>query len=404
MACIIPRPDPQTLFDRYSNMFSSNVLGGAPVVPESNEWYATSLNYAMAEEFYAISEQQWRERDPRYACCDNLFDLAAQDGVYPHPAAAAQGYVILRGVPNSPLPSSFEVSANGQTYISASILLPQLPTSGTLTVRVQAVSPGPAGNAAGTVTVGTLTTPIAGIENEVTVCGGSFCGGADPEECEPFRQRYLARKQYTPRANQSWAIQTLESWPCVTRAMPRGGNCCTCEGEGGMDCTECGTGLDFYVMMDGAFPCGVPPQNILDEISEWFFGANPGRGEGIAEIGMCGDIVQPRPFEVDVVLDIVGACPTASQLAVIQGNVNDMFQNIVPSTDVPPRQIEAIVIQVMGPMVDVTARFVIVNDADIGTRGSVAGCGDLVVTCDSLPCLRSLRLVGPGITSGGSCA
>lgn len=402
MACIIPRPDPQVLFNKYRDMFSADVLGGAPVVPESNEWYVTSLNYAMAEEFFAISEQQWRENDPRYACCDNLYAMAARDGVFPHPARSAQGYVILTGVPGSAMPSTFEVSANGQTYISSGTVMTQMPTAGNMTVRVQATTPGPAGNSAGTANVGTLTTSIPGVDNDVTVCGGTFCGGQDPEECEPFRTRYLERKQYSPRATQAWAIQTMKSWPCVTRVIPRGGSCCTCDESGVNSCAQCGSSLDFYVQMDHSFACGVPPQNILDEIELWFFGENPGRGEGQVEIGVCGSIVRPNTFEVDVVLDIV-SCPSASQLIQIQEQVADFFLTVAPSIDLIGRQVAAIATQIVGPLVDVSARFDIVNPADVGVRASPTDCGDLLVTCDSLPCLRSLKLTGPGLTTGGSC-
>lgn len=403
MACLIARPDPQTLFNQYRDRFSADVLGGSPVVPESNEWYVTSLNYAMAEEFYAISEQQWKERDPRYACCDNLFDLAAKDGIYPRDAASAQGYVILTGVAGSVMPASFEVSANGQNYVSVSMLPPQMPTSGTMIVRVQAVTPGLAGNAAGTAPNGTLTTPIAGVEADVVVCGGTFCGGREAEECEAFRLRYLQRKQYHPRATQAWSIQKLQEWPCVTRALPRGGNCCNCDSEvEGYNCSSCGTAVDFYVMMDNSFACGVPPADALLEIQEWFFGVNQGRGEGQVEIGVCGSIVRPNPFYIDVNIDIV-ACPSASQIASIQQQVQDFFTTVVPSVDVLTRQVSMIASQIVGPLVDVQARFDFVDQADVGVRASYSDCGDLLVTCDSLPCLRNVTLTGPGITTGGSC-
>jgi hypothetical protein len=401
MACTISRPDPQSLFNHYRDMFSANVLGGAPVVPESNEWYVTALNYAMAEEFYAISEQQWKERDPRYACCENLYALAAADGVYPRPATAAQGYVILTGTSGASMPGRIEVTAaNGRNYASVSTLPKKFPSSGTLTVRVQDISPGADGNASGISTAGTLSTAIAGVNRDVVVCGGSFCGGADAETCEEFRTRYIARKQYQPRANQAWAIAKIAEWPCVTRVIARGGNCCNCAEECSNSCAECGSALDFYVMMDNSFACGVPPQSALDEIQAWFFGATPGYGEGEAEIGVCGRIVRPNPFLVNVYVDIVG-CPTASQTSAIQEQVADLFATLSPSTDIKTRQVELIASNVIGPTIDVSARFEMVNPDPAVAQPT--DCGDLLVSCDYIPCLNQLFFTGPGPANGGAC-
>src|SRR5262245_66668595 len=109
MACIITRPDPQILFNRIRDMFSVNVLGGATVVPESNEWYVISNDYAMAEQFYAIADQMWRETNPETACCDNLYKMAAQHGVFPRPAVHAEGYAKLTGVSETDVPSAIEI-------------------------------------------------------------------------------------------------------------------------------------------------------------------------------------------------------------------------------------------------------------------------------------------------------
>lgn len=403
MACILARPSAQALFDQYKNTFSVNVLGGAPVVPESNEWYVVALNYAMAEEFYAISEQQWKERDPREACCDNLFDLAAKDGVYPRPAAAAQGYVILRGVAGSALPAAVEVLApNGRSYSSVTTMPAVMPPEGSLVLRVQDLEPGAAGNAFG-LGMAQLSTAVPGLETDVEICGGTFCGGQNAEECEPFRTRYIARKQYQPRADQAWAVRKLMEWPCVTRVIPRGGNCCVCGGENAYSCAACGSSFDFYVMMDGSFACGVPPQAMVDEVQEWFFGSVPGHGMGQVEIGVCGNIIRPQPFDVNVYLDMVG-CATVSQTAVIQAQVADFFTTVAPSTDLIARQIELIASNVIGPTVDVSARFEIVNPALVGIAGSPTECGDLSVNCDYVPCMAGLKLTGPGGNSlGASC-
>ncbi|MGL5736317.1 MAG: baseplate J/gp47 family protein, partial [Beijerinckiaceae bacterium] len=190
LTCTLKRPAPQTLFDRVKNLFSANVLGGADVIPESNEWYVVQNDYATQEMYYSLAEQMWRERDPRYACCDNLVEMAARDGIYPRPAAHAQGYVKVTGTAGSAIPSTFNVTSGGQTYTVApgAILPTVVPTTLTFTARVMAVDAGSAGNGLGT-TAGRITTSIPGISQDVQVCGGYFCGGSDAETCEEFRQR-----------------------------------------------------------------------------------------------------------------------------------------------------------------------------------------------------------------------
>lgn len=403
MACLIARPSAQALFDQYLNMFSANVLGGSPVVPESNEWYVTSLNYAMAEEFYAISEQQWKEKDPRHACCDNLLAIAAAEGVFPKPAAAAQGYVIITGDANALMPSRIEVIANGRNYATIGTAPSRMPDSGSIVLRVRDTQPGSAGNAAGTATTGTLATGADGLDNEVTVCGGSFCGGAEAEQCEAFRTRYLARKQYQPRATQAWAINKLLEWPCATRVIPRGGSCCQCDDGCGGDCNcqTCGKKFDFYVMFDGSFPCGIAPANILAEIQTWFFGENAGYGEGQVEMGICGTIPTVTPYLVDVSIDIEG-CPTVSQMAEIRDQVTDLFTTLQPSQPFRGKQLELVVANIIGPSVNVSAN--VTPTVPNSALGFVGSCGDIEPACDVIPCLNSLSFTGPSGATSGGCA
>ena len=75
-------------------------------------------------------------------------------------------------------------------------------------------------NSAGTVTEGTLTTAAPGIDTAVTICGGLICGGAEEEDCETFRKRYLERLSYQPRATMTWLKQKILEFPCATRSVP----------------------------------------------------------------------------------------------------------------------------------------------------------------------------------------
>ena len=266
MACNIERPTPAALFEKYLNMFQNTVLGGASIVEESNEWYAVSVNYAMAEQFYAISEQAWKEQDPRQACCDNLLKMAANDGVYPLPAQPAQGYLKLTGAADAPLPTPLEFTVGTRQFITAydESQPTSLDSGGRAVIRVRAVTPGEAGNIVEE--TGTLDTVVANVDTVVEVCGGTFCNGSDAESCEVFRQRYLQRIQYRPRATIQWIQDKLLEWPCATRAILRAGSCCLCdcatEGcDGCQDCggVECKTRMNFYLMFDDSFDYGLPP-------------------------------------------------------------------------------------------------------------------------------------------------
>src|SRR6478752_659920 len=165
MSCTILRPDPKALFDQLQNMFSSTVLGGGQVIPESNEWYVVSNDYAMAEQFYAIADQMWRETNPETACCENLYKMAAQHGVFPRPASHAEGYAKLTGVAGSDIPSAMEIQTDNGTYVSVGTVPLTMPSTGETIVRIRALVPGPEMNSAGTVTTGTLTTPAPGIDS-----------------------------------------------------------------------------------------------------------------------------------------------------------------------------------------------------------------------------------------------
>lgn len=398
MACELQRPDPQDLFNRYRNMFSNTVLGGAAVVEESNEWYATSVNYAIAEEFYAITEQAWKERDPRTACCENLYDLAAMDGVYPRPAVSAQGYVKVTGVAATVLPAPLEFLIGEQTFVSSSAITQPtaIGDTGVTVIRVRALTPGAAGNI--TETEGTLTSVVdAAVETTVEICGGTFCDGSDSENCEAFRQRYLRRLRYQPRATNAWMVDKLLEWPCATRAFQRAGDCCRCGNDcsnggdcGDCGCADCGGDLSFYVMMDNTFDCGIAPATVVEEIQDWMFGSPQGYGLGQVEVGVCGRIVPVNAVMVDIFVDIAD-CPTASQVQKIREQITEYFTTAEPSHPVYMQTINSIVAGVMGIGVNTDARLDIVNEADEASDRTYQGNCDIEFRCDYMPCLRNIN-------------
>src|SRR6187402_710157 len=401
MSCIILRPDPKVLFNQIQSMFASTVLGGGKVIPESNEWYVVTNDYAMAEQYYALADQMWRENNPETACCDNLYKMAAQHGVFPKPASYSEGYAKLTGTEGSPVPPSMEILTSQGSYVSVGTVPLEIPPAGEIIIRIRALVPGAEMNSAGEITTGTLTTPAPGINDEVAICGGQMCGGRAAETCEEFRQRYLARLAYQPKATMAWIKEKILEFPCATRVCVREGSCCRCHPEC-TDCTDCGckncgNRMEFYVLFDGVFPCGIPPQNVVDDITDWLFGEHQGYGEGQVEIGVCGQIYAPIPLMVNVFVDIEG-CPSSSQKQVIEDQIHELFGRICPSMPLRVRQIELIVASVVGAEVNAAVYFEIVAPEDpVGQREAVfvSTCGDLEPECDYLPCLNEIRFPNP---------
>lgn len=381
MACTIERPTPQALFNRLRDMFSTTVLGGAPIIPESNEWYVTSLNYAVAEEFYSFAEQQWRERDPRYACCDNLIELARADGVYLRAATFAQGYVRITGTPGAGIPDGvIQFTSNGVTFELSGSIPQVMPATGRVTALFRSTVAGPDGNTTAGAT-GTLVGVIPGINQTVTILGSGFCGGQAEETCEEFRQRYIARKQYQPRATDAWVQQKLLEWPCVTRVCRRGGNCCDPTDE--CSCSDCQNKIEYYVFFDNTFECGLAPECVIDDITIWMFGEPQGYGNGQMEVGICGQIYTATPALIDIVIDGV-VCITPSQQTEITDQLRDFFKTICPSEMLYTRQLETIIANVLGTSVG----FDIMLSSD-STQVEVTPCG-IDPECDIMPCFGSV--------------
>lgn len=390
MTCKISRPTPQALFKRVQDMFSSTVLGGAPIIPESNEWYVTSNDYAMAEEFYSFSEQQWRERDPRYACCENLNDIASFDGVYPRPSTFAQGYVNVTGDPGAPLQQDLEFQFGNHLYAPISTVPVAMPGGGKITLRVSAIEPGPEGNIPSTSPEGTLTTPLPGISNVVTVCGGQFCGGAVAETCEQFRSRYLDRIKYKPNLGLDLVKQEVLNWPCVTSVCERGGLCCN-------DVDECSRDIHLYAIFDDTFPCGMAPANIVDEMTAEFFGEPQGIGAGILPMGFRGRIHTATPGYVDVVIDGL-YCISPSQANAIRERITDFISRNCPSHPLLVQDLKVIISQITGT----TTNYDVIMSTD-DPNISINTCGDAEPMCDVRICLNDIIFSNPAGAIQGAC-
>lgn len=392
MVCKITRPEPQVLFDRIKSMFSVNVLGGAEVIPESNEHYVVANDYAMAESFYAYADQMAQNNDPETACCDDLITMAARNGVYPYPASFAEGYIKLTGTPGAVIPAlPIEVTTSSSgTFRSVGSVPTELDANGTAVVRMRALVTGSLTSQPET---GTLVTPIAGVDQTVIFCG-SPCGGADAETCETFRTRYINRLAYKPRATFAWIMDKFLEWPCATRVLQRAGSCCECDDCAECDgCANCRNRLDFYVMFDDSFTCGIPPQHIVDDLNDWMFGARQGFGMGQVEIGVCGSVHRPIAVQLDLRIDISG-CPSSSAIRAAEDGVRELFRTIAPSSEITIQQITVAIAEAVGADKDIAVLFDTDTPEDRIALGITACCG-MNPQCDILPCLRIITFTSP---------
>lgn len=397
MVCKLDRPSPQALFDRIKGNFSANVLGGFDVIPESNEWYVVSNDYAMAEEFYSIAEAQWKARDPRYACCADLYEMAARDGLLPKSAGFAQGYVRVTGTPGTAIPDGLTITIKGQEFTIVGCAPSVVPSTGYFDARVQAVVPGTDGNIAVQGGTGTLSQSAQGLDSAVEIMGSTFCGGSEDETCEAFRTRYLEFLAYQPRANQTWVINKIKEWPCVTRVFAKdySGSCCRGAAvDYDCGCNGCTKDFDFYVLFDDTYDCGIPPQCVIDEMKDWLFGNPQGRGMGQVDITVCGDLIAPVASLINVRIAGLG-CATTSEVEQVRERIRDVFANAAPSQLLPKRTIELAIAQVVG----LTYNFE-VNFDDLTGNMAFSPCGDMDPECDILPCLAGIEFVDSGIVQG----
>lgn len=376
--CKLIRPEPQALFDRLKNQFSATVLGGAEIIPETNEWYAVANDYASFEWFLSLGEQMWKERDPRYCCCDNLVAMAAWDGVYPNPAKAARGYVTLTGAAGSVLNPTQQIQFGTLIYqvFNPSTVPPIMPASGTISLQFRCLTAGAEGNTPRPNATCTVINPPAGVAATALVGGAKFCGGSEAETCEQFRSRYIARQQFKPLAQFEHLKDAALEWPCATRAFLRGEMCCN-------PVPDCPVPIEMYVMFDGSFDHGCAPASICQELTDYLFGSPQGRGLGRAEIGVHGAVIPVTPAPVEIVYAGL-ACASQAQQQEVLRRTRQIFAAAAPATEICRNIFLGTVAQVVPDLCNFDV--LITTTSPLIT---VTACGDIDPDCDVLPFLAS---------------
>jgi hypothetical protein len=310
--CVLPRPDIAQLSEEVRTELSKRLLGGAPVLPLSSEDVLAFVMAGTVNLMYGFVTQALKENDPATACCDNLVTYGARHGIDLHAATRSKGYVAISGTPGAPIPLSirFVGSSSREYKLDPSVTFnpTQLDGTGAAVLRVVATTAGAVFNMSPGETLASATT-VPGINMTATVVGNGLTGGTSDESCDALRQRVVdAESSLAISTNLAWYLEHAANYPGVTRVCPD-------ECRGCCDPSQ----LALYPFMEGVYgdyqtePYGVPPVAVLDAMTEWMFGPEPGKGQGLAPIGQRGAFMCALPTYVDIVGHCASGCKEAME-------------------------------------------------------------------------------------------
>lgn len=203
----LSRPSLTEIKNRHETDIRSE-LGSGPFLDGS---FLKSLSNANAGAFhgqYGYLETISKEALPANAVNDFLTNWAKTYGISRIAATYAAGNVIFTGENSTAIPAGTQLIGDNDIVYSTNAL--GTISSGTATIAITALAPGAAGNLAAGVTIGLLS-PIAGIDNTVTVASGGLASGSDQESDISLRSRILARIQSPPHGGnqndyEGWAL------------------------------------------------------------------------------------------------------------------------------------------------------------------------------------------------------
>lgn len=376
MSCAIKFPTPQEIYDRTAADFSSIVLGGLPIIPESNEAYLVSLLSAQIMQNQMFIQGFANEQNPETASCEGLYALAGRDGFLPKGAEGAQGYVKVTGVPGTTIPEQLNFLIGGDKYVTNGAMAKIMPPSGYIYVQVLRLQLGEyQGDSPKT---GEIVDPPAGLDSEVEVLG-NFCGGRNVEDCESFRIRYLNHLRVMETANINWLFDKLLEWPCVTGACQAPVTDCQ---DGG---TSCPNEVHLYVLFRNTFPCGLAPECVVQNITDWLFGTPQGYGAGQAPFGMCGRVHYVKPVEIDIRISGLRCFPSVS-IDAVKTALYDYVDYLCPSTNFILDEARLRILNIIGTSQGISLSTDLLNE----TGGSIDNCGNVIPNIHYKVCLRDV--------------
>lgn len=137
----------------------------------------------------------WAVRQQRAKTADEqeLLQMAAEDGVYRNAANFSRGAATISGTNGTVIPAGSVLLYGEVEFVTAVAVTVGAIVSGQATATLAAVLAGESGNVAAGEPL-TFQTSIIGASSAVVASGG-LSGGADQEEIEDFRARYLEERR-----------------------------------------------------------------------------------------------------------------------------------------------------------------------------------------------------------------
>ena len=390
--CVLPRPDIAELQQDLKTELSQRMLGGTPVLPMSAEDILAFVMAGTVNLMHGYVTQALKENNPATMCCDNLVTYGAMHGVNLRAATRAKGYAALTGTPGAPIANSMRfVGESSREYKldPAVVFNPKvLNAGGGAMVRISAVLAGPEFN----LPIGsllTITTTYPGIDMEATVVGSGLTGGTANETCEELRTRIVnSEMSGVVTTNLAWYLQQSATFPGVTRV-------CSDECEACCDPSF----IRLYPFYEGVYgdidtpPYGVPPGDVLCVMTEWMFGPAPGKGEGLAPVGMQGVYAAASPVKVHIAISCYTGCVGAEDQvrAIMTQYIHDTY---CVGSKMCIEQIRAAVMRAVGVDACLAPPTITVE------RYARQDCGFIYLNCGDFPVLGNLTIaVGTPITA-----
>lgn len=211
------RPTLQQLLERISHDFSGRLLDGGAVLSRSVISVIAKVWAGACHLMHGLLDWLYRQVFADTAEGAYLERWARVWGMSRKTASWAAGTVIYTGQPGAVIPAD-TLLQNQSTGLRYAVLADGRIVYGAVSVDVEALDAGAGGNLAAGASL-TLVAPIAGVTSEGTVDADGITGGAEEEDDEALRARFIARLREPPRGGSksdfvSWALEV----PGVTRA------------------------------------------------------------------------------------------------------------------------------------------------------------------------------------------
>jgi Baseplate J-like protein len=347
--CVLPRPDISQLHADLTTELSRRLLGGAPVLPMSSEDVLAAVMAGTINVMHGFVTQALKENDPATMCCDSLVIYSAAHGLNLRAATRAKGYVAITGVPGTPISTGMRfIGESSREYkLDPAVLWNPavIDVNGGAVLRVVSTLGGSQFNLATGSTL-TVSTTFPGIDLAATVVGvNGLQGGTDDETCEQLRRRVIAAEQAgVVTTNSRWYTQEAALFPGVSRVCLD-----ACEG-----CCD-SSNIVLYPFFEDVYgtpttaPYGVPPGDVLEEMTNWMFGDSPGKGEGLAPVGITGQFAAALPTYLDITMCCYEGCPPGAAENVEAALQAFVWAQYCVGSKICLEQLKSVAYQTVGP-------------------------------------------------------